>query len=275
MVRYNRKICLLGLSVMLILVPLSYAERVWVVGAIPQQSAGKLIKLWKPFLAYISKKTGHKFVFRATKNFTAFEQKCALAEYDFVYLSPAHYIIYHNISRYNAIAKAKNKKIRGIIVVHKSSQIKKVADLHNQRMGFPAKTAFAATMLPKVLLKNRRIHVTSVYSKTHDNVYYGVARQIYPVGGGIIRTFNATSNENRKHLRILWTSKAYTPHAVAAHQRVPPNVVSKFRQALLDMARDPQTRKLYLAMKIKYGFEAATDSDWDDVRALGINLLSN
>jgi len=250
----------------------SFSQKVWIVGAIPQQSARKLNKLWKPFLAYISAKTGQRFEFQASPNFKSFEQRCESALFDFVYLSPYHYTTYHDISQYNAIAKAKNKKIKGIIVVKKNSPFKNISDLNNLRLGFPSPTAFAASVLPRGYLKNQNISFDPVYSKTHDNVYYGVAQGYFPAGGGVIRTFNATSAESKNKLRVLWTSKGYTPHAIASHQRIPVKIIKIFQKALVSMSKDPNAKKLYQNMKIKYGFEIAKDSDWDDIRSLGVQV---
>jgi len=251
-----------------------YSEKTWVVGAVPQQSASKLTKLWKPFLQYISQKIGEKFQFQAAPNFKIFEQRSKAAVYDFVYFSPSHYTTYHKITNYNAIAKAKNKKIRGIIVVRKDSSMKKLSELDKLKMGFPSPTSFAASVIPRGYLSSKKISFSPIYSKTHDNVYYGVANNIYPAGGGVIRTFNATDPKIKAQLRVLWTSKGYTPHAIAAHQRVPAAVIEKFQNALVLMSKDPKVKHLYQKMKIKFGFEPAKNADWDDVRSLGIKIYN-
>ena len=250
-----------------------YSEKVWIVGVIPQQSATKLTKLWKPLLDHIARKTGEKFKFQASPNFKTFEKHCAQARFDFVYLSPAHYTTFQRSAHYNAIAKAKNKKIQGIIVVAKDSPLKNVNELNKSKMIFPPPTAFAASIIPKAYLKNNNIKVSPAHSINHDNVYYAISLGLFKAGGGVIRTFNATNPVVKKQLRILWTSKKYTPHAIAAHQRVPASVAKKFQEALVKMSEDPKARKLYQNMKIKYGFERAKDSDWSDVRALGISII--
>lgn len=252
-----------------------YSKKVWIVGVIPQQSATKLSKLWKPLLDHISKKTGKKFKFQASPNFKTFEKQCAQALFDFVYLSPAHYTTFHRISHYNAIAKARNKKIQGIIVVAKNSPLKDVNQLNNSKMIFPPRTAFAASVIPKTYLRKNSIKVMPAHSITHDNVYYAVSLGLFQAGGGVVRTFNATDPEIRNQLRILWTSKRYTPHAIAAHQRVPANISKTFQEAIIKMSDDPIAKTLYQNMKIKYGFERAKDSDWSDVRALGISVIKD
>ncbi|VAW77638.1 Phosphonate ABC transporter phosphate-binding periplasmic component (TC 3.A.1.9.1) [hydrothermal vent metagenome] len=250
---------------------ITYSQKTWIVGVVPQHSAKKLTKVWKPFLRYLSQKTGEKFAFQTAPNNTVFEQRTQSARYDFVYFSPSHYVRFHKTANYNAIAKAKNKHIRGIIVVRKDCVMKNLTEIDQHHIGFPSATAFAASIIPRRVLKSKKIPFKAIYSKTHDNVYYGVANGFYHAGGGVVRTFNATDPKIKDRLKILWTSKSYPPHAIAAHQRVPTAVIKKFRNALVSMANNAKTQQLYINMKIKYGFEPATNKDWDDVRRLGID----
>ncbi|MCW8825336.1 MAG: PhnD/SsuA/transferrin family substrate-binding protein, partial [Gammaproteobacteria bacterium] len=71
---------------------------------------------------------------------------------------------------------------------------------------------------------------------------------------------------------VLWTTKGYTPHAIAAHPDVPQFVIDRTQQALINFERTVRGMAMLHNMKIE-GFEAAQDSDWNDVRALNINLL--
>ena len=73
-------------------------------------------------------------------------------------------------------------------------------------------------------------------------------------------------------LRILWTTPPYTPHAIAAHPRVPGDVVTKVQAAMTAMAEDPIGAHLLDGIKFK-GIKPAENGEWDDVRALDIDLL--
>jgi phosphonate transport system substrate-binding protein len=70
----------------------------------------------------------------------------------------------------------------------------------------------------------------------------------------------------------MWTSKGYTPHAIAAHPRVNKNDIKKIQIALINMRNSDLGKTLLKSIKIK-GFTAAADHDWNDVRALNIALL--
>ena len=88
----------------------------------------------------------------------------------------------------------------------------------------------------------------------------------------MIRTFENMAPEIRDRLRILWTSPGYTPHAFAAHPRVPAESVARLLAAM--EALEESAPDLLATLNFK-GIEAADDGDWDDVRRLDIDLLDD
>ncbi|HEC18516.1 MAG TPA: phosphate/phosphite/phosphonate ABC transporter substrate-binding protein [Gammaproteobacteria bacterium] len=241
-------------------------------GVVPQQSASKLARLWTPILNYLGEQTGYRLRFRTAQDIPAFEQRLAAGEYDLSYMNPYHYTTFHRTPGYQAFARTRDKRIKGIIVVRKDSPARELREFDGQTLAFPSPAAFAASVLPRARFRAEGIAITPKYVSSHDSVYRTVARGLYPAGGGVIRTFNNVDPAISDQLRILWTTRPYTPHAIAAHPRVTKQVVQRLQQAMLAMDRDPRGKKLLAAIRIK-GFEQGEDSDWDDVRALGIDLL--
>jgi len=250
-----------------ILIPNSHAEKRYLFGVVPQQAASKLVKHWNPILKYLKGKTGISLTFATAKNIPSFEAACKIARYDFSYMNPYHYIVFHKTSGYQAIAKAKNKQIKGIVVIEKHTRADNLYDLAKKIVAFPSPKAFAASMLPRSALTKSNIPFTAKYVQSHDSVYRNVAAGNYIAGGGVKRTFKALHKNVRDKLKILWTSEGFTPHAFAAHSRVPKDVVRKVQTALIQMSDDPKGRALIKKLKLN-GIEAAQNSDWDDVRKL-------
>lgn len=239
---------------------------------VPQQSASKTAAIWRPILAYLSRRTGHRFKLKTAKNIPTFESRLERGDADFSYMNPYHYTVFHEKSGYNALARAKDKRIKGIIVVHKDSPIKSLDDLNGQELAFPSPAAFAASILPRGYLKQQNIEITPKYVSSHDSVYLNVSGGRFVAGGGIIRTLNNTGAKSRAQLRILWTTAGYTPHAIAAHSRVGRKVVEAVQAALISLHETPEGRGMLKKLKLK-GFMKAIDSDWDDVRALKLKQL--
>ncbi|MGD9210653.1 MAG: phosphate/phosphite/phosphonate ABC transporter substrate-binding protein, partial [Desulfobacteraceae bacterium] len=234
----------------------------------------KLARLWGPVLAYVGEKNGYILTFKTAKDIPTFEERLLSGQYDLSYMNPYHYTVYHSNPGYLAFAKEKDKRIQGIVVVKEDSSYKDISELSGLTLAFPAPAAFAATVLPRAYFLQNNIHVTPKYVSSHDSVYRSVAQGIYPAGGGIMRTFNNMNDEINNQLRILWKTDYYTPHAIATHPRVPKKVITAIQKTLIEMEKDPKGKILIHNLSIK-GFERAVDSDWDDVRALGIDLLDS
>lgn len=245
------------------------APSTYTFGIVPQQSGSRLSQLWSPILQYLEEETGYRLRFATTRNIPTFEKRLQAGKYDFAYMNPYHYTEHHKSAGYNAFAKAKDKRLKGILVVRKDSPFDGLDDLDDQELAFPS-NAFAANLVPRANFRELGVSVTPKYVSSHDSVYRNVAKGRYAAGGGVMRTFNNTSPELRKELRILWTSDGYTPHAFAAHPRVPVAAVEKLREAMLKMAEDPEGQTLLKSIRLK-GVETARDGDWDDVRALELN----
>ena len=90
----------------------------------------------------------------------------------------------------------------------------------------------------------------------------------------MIRTYKNVDPAIRDQLKIFWTSDGFTPHAIATHPNMDKSLSEKIQQVLVSMDRDETGGKLLKAIALK-GFEAAQNSDWDDVRSLKLNLLDD
>ena len=118
-------------------------------GVVPQQAASTLVRSWGPVLRYLEQKTGYRFVFRTAPDIPTFEQRLAAGEYDFAYMNPYHFVaVNRGEAGYQAIARAKDKKIRGILVVRKDSPLSQLQELDGKELAFPAPAAFANASVP-------------------------------------------------------------------------------------------------------------------------------
>jgi len=278
MINYLKRLILLLSVLTLAILPITSTaadsdNRVISFGVVPQQSASKLAKQWIPLLRYIETKTGYKIRFKTAPNIPSFEQRCLQGEYDIAYMNPYHYTVFHQKPGYYAFAHARDKKIKGIIVVRRVSPITRIEELMNSKIAFPAPAAFAASVLPRAYFNKHNINISPFYVSSHDSVYRAVSKGLYISGGGVMRTFNNMPDDIRSDLRILWTTKGYTPHAIAAHPRLNKTLVRNILKVLNNLHKSNDGIKIINRLKIK-GFQSAINSNWDDVRSLNIDSLN-
>ena len=260
-------------SLTLILAPFSVYSASYTIGIVPQHAPKVIAQAWQPLLSLIKEETGHNIRFKTAKDIPTFERALAAGEYDFAYMNPYHFVVFNQSPGYRAMARQRDKAIKGIIVVHQSSTINTLSDLQGKTIAFPAPAAFAATIIPRATLATRNITHTPTFVHSHDSVYLNVQRGFFEAGGGIIRSLEASPTEVKNHLRILWESQPFTSHAIASHPRVPAEHKEQITAFLLSLKDNQNHEEVLFSLHMK-GFERAKDSDWDDVRALNIDLLS-
>jgi phosphonate transport system substrate-binding protein len=243
-------------------------------GIVPQQSAAKLARLWTPVLENLSEMTGYRLEFKTAPNIPEFEQRLAKGQYDMAYMNPYHYTTFNQQPGYRAFARAKDKRLEGIIVVRTDSDYRELEDLAGRTLAFPSPAAFAASIVTRATLQNRAIAFEPKYVASHDSVYRSVALGLYPAGGGVMRTFSNVEDDIHSQLRILWVSPGYTPHAFAAHPRLDSAVVERIQSAMIGLEDSDTGRALLESLKLK-GIEAAGDEGWDDIRAMNLHLLDD
>ncbi|MFA3791350.1 phosphate/phosphite/phosphonate ABC transporter substrate-binding protein [Aliiglaciecola sp. SL4] len=241
-------------------------------GVVPQQSAKRLAALWTPIFQHISEQTGVHIVFSTAKDIPTFEKRLEAGDYDLAYMNPYHYTYYNQVSGYDALAKQSNKTIQGVIVANADGKVRNIRDLAGSRLAFPAPAAFAASLLAQAELNNLGVEYTPMYVGSHDSVYLNVSRGFFPAGGGIQRTLNNMNESTQSSLVTIWKSARYTCHAIATHPNIDAATRDKILTALLSMNNSEQGKALLKTINFN-GFEAAVNSDWDDVRALNIDAL--
>ena len=245
-------------------------ERTYSFGVVPQQAATRLAAMWVPLLQRLETLSGVPLKFATAKDIPTFEEGLAAGRYDFAYMNPFHFVVFNAAPGYRALARDRDQRIKGIMVVAKGAPFVALEDLANQDLVFPAPGAFAASILTRAELERRGIPFQTRFVASHDSVYLNVAGGHFAAGGGIGRTLEAVNPEVREQLRLLWESPGFTPHAIAVSPQVPERDAQAVGQAFLALAdaapellKDAALGPLTLAK----------DGDWDDIRALDVDRL--
>lgn len=241
-------------------------------GVVPQQSASQLGELWIPLLDRVGTASNVKLVFATAPSIEDFERRLLAGQYDLAYMNPYHYTVFCRKPGYVAFAKEKDRLIKGIFVVARDSPVQSLSDLADETIVFPSPAAFAASVLTQAELHQRGVAFTARYVNSHDSVYQVVAKGLFPAGGGITRTFESQPDALKAQLRILAETGSYTPHAFAYHPRIDPALIQRVQQAFVAVGSDADGMALLQKLSMK-GITRARDADWNDIRALNIQLL--
>ncbi|MCF7455200.1 phosphate/phosphite/phosphonate ABC transporter substrate-binding protein [Vibrio antiquarius] len=257
------------LMVLCIWSPSVVAQPSIVFGVVPQQSATKLVQQWQPLLQRWGDLAGVEIKFATARDIPTFEARLMAGAYDIAYMNPYHFTLVNQNPGYTALARAKNKRITGIIVARRGKSVS-LDELQDKTIAFPAPRAFAASIITQSELAQKGIKFTPKYVGSHDSVYLGVLKGLYIAGGGVKRTFESLPSEIKDQLSIIYTTAGYTPHAIAVSNNVDEEITLALRKAISQLNDDPKAQESFTLLNID-GLQLAQDQDWQDVVQLGIS----
>jgi phosphonate transport system substrate-binding protein len=256
--------------------PARAEEKVYDFGVLPQVATAKLAEMWVPFLDRLSEASGVKLRFVTAPNISEFGTRAAAGTYPFYYHNTLAYVQADNL--YTAFAREVGARTVGVLVVAREGKISRLADLKGKTVSIPSAGSFGAAVLPLFAIQKEggldlQKDVKIVISGSHEAGYQSVLQGKAHAAGGLTRTFELMPPEVRSQLRILYTTREFSPLPFAARKDVPPDVVARVQKALVDFSKHPGNAPLLEALNMKSGFEAAKPADWDDVRRARDDLL--
>lgn len=270
-----RKIFLLGMVMLFARAALAGGEgHTYTVGVVPQFEASKLHAIWRPILDRIEHKTGYHFKLRGSPGIPEFEREFVEGAFDFAYMNPYHLVMANEAAGYIPLVRDHGRQLFGVLVVRKDSDIDDPRQLQGKPVAFPSPNALGASLQMRQELHDKfGVTTRPRYVKTHDSVYLNVLLGKAVAGGGVQKTLNRQKPAYRKALRIIYTTTKVAPHPLAALPSVPEKVRNAVQQALLEMGRDENDRKLLLKIPMK-AIGVASLSDYEPLKQMGLERFA-
>lgn len=246
------------------------AKDTYTFAVVPQSSAADIYKNWSPFLAALSSELNVTFELKVYPSIPQFEEALLKGTPDFAYMNPYHMVMAHKVP-YEPLVRDKTDLL-GILVVAKSSGLKSVKDLDGKLIVFPSPNAFAASLYMRALLTEKeKIHFTTKYVKTHQNVYRSVALAMAAGGGGVQKTLDDEEPGLQDKLTVLYTTPGSASHPIAAHSRVPAQLRKSVEKAILKIGADPKNKEMMKKIDLANPVSADYKKDYERLSHLGLD----
>ena len=240
----------------------------------PQRSPAETFAVWSPLLQQLGQVSEQCFVLRVAPTIPNFEAELRSGRADCVYMNPYHAVLAQRWRGYIPLVRDGSKPLRGLLVVRKDSPIKTIRELNGQAVAFPSPNAFAATLLPRVLLARQGITIQPVFENTHSNVYRSVALGMLPAGGGINNTLRRERPELREELRVLWQTPPFPSHPFACLPSLAPARREALQVGFLALASNPANHGLLDAIQIPEPMRADFRRDYQGLLGLGLERFA-
>lgn len=266
--RHYRHLALTLLSCTFIWCKAVMAEQTFIVSVFPQFSPATIHQDWTKLLSRVEQATGFRFQLRIYNQFQKLDADIAAGIPDFAFLNAYQMITAKKVQGYIPLVRPQ-REITDILVVRVDSPIRQLADLNARTVAFPAETAFAAsTYLRSLLAEKEKITIQPSYVGSLDNVYRQVLRGDAMAGGGGKASLNRQPPQVQAGLRILYTTPATTPHALAAHPRVSELARKKIIQALLDLSKEATGQSTLATVELSQPIAVEYQRDYSTLEKL-------
>lgn len=240
-------------------------------GVIKTRSAVATAQYWNPILRYISKKSGIPLKLRLARSSADHATMIIRGELDFIY-SHYQFAPENDTAGYRVITRPVGMSGHSQIIVPAASPHYSLDGLRGHAIAFASKGAFAGYLLPMNALQSAGITVNPQFAETLESGLGQLASG--RVQAAAVNSVIAADYATRKKIayRVLWSSEEYPGVPVAAHPAVPQDKVAAIRAAFVQMADDPQGRKILadsapiFGVHALQGFTAANDSEYGQMR---------
>ena len=236
-------------------------------GVLSQRSALLTAQYWNPILEYVSRQTGVNLSLKVARSAPESNEAQEKGDYDFVY---SNTIFEPRMTKadYQVILRPQDEAITGQIVTLADSPIHTLHELEGKEMGFPSPGAFVGYAVPMDQLLRQGVKVTPVFGGNQEGIMAQLKIGKVLAAGVNNQVMRAFAQRENLRYRVLWESQRFLNIPIAAHPRVPNEVMAKVRKALDDMDNSPEGMKildasaLIIGQKPPYGFRASSPADY-------------
>ncbi len=248
-------------------VPAQYQELI--VGIHPYLNTQKTFLAYEPLIDYLEKNIPFvHFKLETSLDYGDYERKLYAGHFDFALPNPLQ-TLQASKNGYRIVAKMKPDSVfRGVIIARKENHIRFVEQLRGQAISFPAKTALAATLMPKLFLYERGFNVDrdafpryvgSQYSSIMNTYTKDtVAAATWPSPWKIWQKENP---EKAKDMEVVWETPPLVNNGFVVRSDLDQNLSDKVVALLCALDTTPEGKKLLENAGFD-GFEHASDQTY-------------
>lgn len=265
-----RKIALLLIILLGMNLKWAYAAETYTLSMLPLYSPEEVFSKIKPLAEYLSKELGVKVDPVVTKDFQEYESRLKNGDITIGYSNP---LIYVNCSSaHEVLATAADKEgsqFGGIIIVHRDSPIRSLADLKGKKIstvGFSSAGGFLSqrlTLLENGLDTSKDMRVVEAPDNKHENVIMAV--YMGDVDAGFIRKaalHSADAYVPAAQIRVLAETASLPNWALSANRSLPESTKGAIQAAVLKLRQNDPALKTLNVIK----FENLSDAAYDGLR---------
>ena len=243
-------------------------------GVVPMSNFRDIYDVFLPILDHINAGLQDaRLVLEVPRGLVEHEQQLQARSFAFALSNPYQTVRAVERDGYRIFAKmGDDNAFRGIWMVRKDSGIASLADLKGKRLGFPPKSALAATMMTQLQLKRNGIDpardIEATYVGSQHASIMGVFQKNVVAGATwplAWITFQRTHPGEARQLEARFSTDPLINQGIVARNDVPPDLVRRVGELMVAMNKTDKGRALLAQVPVS-AFELAGEARYDVVR---------
>jgi len=246
------------------------------IGVISRYPPNIIYRGYQPVLDYITSKTDYRFELKLSNDYRDAVDKLIKGEVTAAFLGSYVYIQANREFGVIPILKPLNENFepysRSVIFVRDESNIRGIKDIRGKKLALPSKESFSVNWMLKYELSLNNLNEGDFkeieYFPHHQSVIYEVLRGSSDVG--VTREY-LIKNPVEKGLRIIGYSDPIPTSPLVVVPGKSTVIVEAIKSALLEINRNNPARTVITKnwdFEFVYGFEVASDSDYNFIREI-------
>lgn len=254
--------------------PILVNDQQMIIGVHPLHNPKRLHEFFGPIAKYLTENIeGVNFKIEASRNYASYDKKLYSRKFHFALPNPFQTInsLKHGYRVFGKMGDDNN--FRGIFLVRKDSNIKKVSDLKGHAVSFPAPTALAATMMPQYYLQQHGLNVMKdiniKYVGSQESSIMNVMLGNTKAGATWPPPWLALSKERpelAKELKVIWQTKPLPNNGLVVRDDIDIDITKKVKKLLLTLHKNKLGKEWLDKMELSK-FENATNETYQPVVA--------
>jgi phosphonate transport system substrate-binding protein len=221
----------------------------WRLAVVPQLTAMEMSRNWSPLIDALGR-IGVPCDLVVHPSIATFEPEFLRGNADIVFLNPYHMVMARRTQGYMPLLHDAHP-LEGLLVVKNDGPVQRIEQLNGHRISFPAPNAFAASLyIRSTLERTIQANYETHYAGNHRNAIRQVLTGDSAAAGVVRTTLEKEPPEVQKALRVIYTTPMLSPHPLAIHPRVPEAVRRTLVEAMMSLAKSPDTKALMAAIQM-------------------------
>ena len=239
---------------------------------------------YRQLLDYLGRKLGHEIKFIQRKTYGEINELLARGQIDLAFICSGPYVVGKEKHGFELLATAEVQNSHfyySYLIVNKNSEYQDLADLRGQIFAFTDPDSNTGKLVPTFWLSQMNempetFFGKTIYTYSHDNAILAVAKGLVDaaaVDSLIWEYYQSKNPVFTSETRIIRKSEPYGIPPLVASKSLSFELKTKIRQALFNMHRDPNGKKIISELMIDR-FVKPRDDWYDSIREINLKLAS-